>query len=132
MTAHGQKHIDAAKADGRWEAAYASPKASQPPADFMAAVSKKPRALRTYQALTKQYTFSIAYRLFHLKSAERRAQLIADIVARLGQGELPFAKPLRPTDKKPQPAERKVKASSSTRARRRSKVRHGLEVAARA
>lgn len=103
MTAHGQKHVDAAKADGRWDAAYASPKASQMPEDFLAAVSKKPRALRTYEALTKQYTFAIAYRLFHLKTPERRAQMISDVVARLAAGELPFAKPLRATDKKPEP-----------------------------
>ena len=37
----------------------------------------------------------------------RRQELIADMVARLDQGELPYAKPLRPTDKKPQPAARK-------------------------
>jgi uncharacterized protein YdeI (YjbR/CyaY-like superfamily) len=109
MTPHGRKHVDAAKADGRWQAAYASAKASQVPADFMTALAKKPKALRTYEALTKQYTFSIAYRLFHLKSAERRQQLIVDIVARLGKGELPFAKPLRPTDKKPQPTARQGK-----------------------
>jgi uncharacterized protein YdeI (YjbR/CyaY-like superfamily) len=101
MTVHGQKHVDAAKADGRWDQAYASPKSSEMPDDFMAAVSKNRRAMRTYEALTKQYTFSIAYRLFHLKTAERRSQMIADMVARLAAGELPFAKPLRPTDKKP-------------------------------
>jgi len=101
MTAHGLKHVDAAKADGRWDQAYPSAKSSQMPEDFVAVVSKNRRALRTYEALTKQYTFAIAYRLFHLKSAERRSQKIEEMVARLAAGELPFAKPLRPTDKKP-------------------------------
>jgi uncharacterized protein YdeI (YjbR/CyaY-like superfamily) len=101
MTPHGQKHVDAAKADGRWDDAYASSKSSQVPEDFLAALAKKPRALRTYQALTKAYTFSISYRLSHLKTAERRASLMQEMIQRLDAGELPFAKPLRPTDKKP-------------------------------
>jgi len=101
MTVHGQKHVDAAKADGRWDRAYPSQKASQVPKDFLAAVSKNRRALRTYEALTKQYIFSIVYRLFHAKTAGRRKQTIEEIVARLAAGELPFGKPLRPTDKKP-------------------------------
>jgi uncharacterized protein YdeI (YjbR/CyaY-like superfamily) len=98
MTAHGQRHVDAAKADGRWEAAYPSPKAMQMPEDFLAALRKKPRAVRSFEALSKQYLFSIAYRLFHIKTAERRTAAIAEIVARLSQGELPFGKPLRPGD----------------------------------
>lgn len=97
MTEHGRKHIDAAKADGRWAAAYQSPKNSEPPADFLLALSRAPAAKRTYDALKKQHTFAIAYRLHHLKSAPRRAEVIADVVARLSVGELPFAKSPRPT-----------------------------------
>ena len=115
MTEHGQRHVDAAKADGRWEAAYASPKNSEVPADFLAAVAKHPRAAKTFELLTKQYKFSIAYRLFHLKSAERRAQLITDMVKRLGEGELPYAKPLRPTDKKPEPKDARKDARKLAR-----------------
>lgn len=102
MTAHGQVHVDAAKSDGRWSAAYASPKSTTIPPEIAAALAKKPRARKTYEALTKQYTFSIAYRLFHLKTPERREQFVRDVVARLDAGELPFAKPLRPGDKKPE------------------------------
>jgi uncharacterized protein YdeI (YjbR/CyaY-like superfamily) len=101
MTPHGQLHVDAAKSDGRWAAAYPSPKAIEAPPELVAALAKNPRARRTYELLSKQYTFSIAYRLFHLKKPESRAKLLADVLARLSEGELPFAKPLRPTDKKP-------------------------------
>jgi uncharacterized protein YdeI (YjbR/CyaY-like superfamily) len=104
MTPHGQRQVDAAKADGRWDAAYASPKAMKVPEDFMAALREKPRALRTFEALSKPYLFSIGYRLFHIKTATRRAEKIADMVARLGKGELPFATPLRPGDVAPKPS----------------------------
>jgi uncharacterized protein YdeI (YjbR/CyaY-like superfamily) len=98
MTAHGQRQVDAAKADGRWEAAYASPKTMQVPEDFLAAVRKQPRALRSFEALGKTYLFSIGYRLMHFKTDAGRAAAMAKMVARLGAGELPFDKPLRPGD----------------------------------
>ena len=93
MTPHGQVHVDAAQADGRWDAAYASPSASEVPADFLAAIATKRRALKTYQALKRQQTFKLAYRLHHIKSPERRAKLIADVISALTRGENPFPSP---------------------------------------
>lgn len=114
MTEHGQAHVEAAKADGRWAAAYASPKSTEAPPELVAALAKNPRARRTYEALGKHYIFSIAYRLHHLKKPESRAKLLADVLARLNDGELPFAKPLRPTDKKPE-----LKAAARARTAKR-------------
>jgi uncharacterized protein YdeI (YjbR/CyaY-like superfamily) len=85
MTPHGQVHVDAAKKDGRWDAAYPSPKDMELPADFVAAVRKNAKARATLEALGRQDTFSLAYRLFHAK-AERRAALIERMVADLTQG----------------------------------------------
>src|SRR5215207_3580424 len=54
MTPHGQAQVDAAKADGRWAAAYAPIRAASEasiPDDLRAAIQKSPRALRTYQKL---------------------------------------------------------------------------------
>lgn len=122
MTPHGQLHVDAAKQDGRWDVAYPSPKAIQAPPELMVALAKKPRALAMYELLSKAYTHSISYRLFHLKTAERRARLIADVVARLGRGELPYEKPLRPTDKPPVPKP-KAKTKAQTKAKAKAKAK---------
>ena len=90
MTPHGQRHVDAAKADGRWDDAYPSPSAIEVPADFLAAIATKRNALKTYGALKRDQTFKLAYRLHHLKSPERRAKLIADVISALTRGENPF------------------------------------------
>jgi uncharacterized protein YdeI (YjbR/CyaY-like superfamily) len=85
MTAHGQVHIEAAKNDGRWDAAYPSPKDMELPPDFVAAVRKSAKARATLDALGRQDTFYMAYRLFHAKG-ERRAALVARLIADLTQG----------------------------------------------
>lgn len=90
MTVHGQAHVDAAKADGRWDAAYPSPSSIEVPPDFLAAIATKRNALKTFGGLKKSQTFAIAYRLHHLKTAERRAKMIAEVIARLARGEGPF------------------------------------------
>ena len=93
MTAHGQRQIDAAKADGRWDAAYPSPSAIELPADLLAAVAKHPRAAKTLATLGRQHTHPIAYRLHHLKSPERRLTLIDEVVKTLASGGIPLSKP---------------------------------------
>lgn len=85
MTPHGQVHVDAAKKDGRWDAAYPSPKDMELPADFVTAVRKNAKARATLEALGRQDTFSMAYRLFHAKG-ERRAGLMTRLIADLAQG----------------------------------------------
>jgi uncharacterized protein YdeI (YjbR/CyaY-like superfamily) len=90
MTAHGQKHIDAAKADGRWDAAYApireSSSESLPP-DLRAAIAANPRALKTFSTLSKQNLFALAFRTNNMKTPDGRAKKIASLVAMLARGE---------------------------------------------
>ena len=90
MTPHGQLHVDAAKADGRWDAAYAPASTIEVPPEFLAAIAKKRAALKTYDSLKREQIFKLAYRLHHLKTPERRAKLIADVIAALTRGENPF------------------------------------------
>ena len=90
MTPHGQAHVEAAKADGRWDAAYPPPSSIEVPPDFLAAIATKRAALKAFGGLKKSQTFAIAYRLHHLKTAERRAKVIAEVIARLARGEGPF------------------------------------------
>jgi uncharacterized protein YdeI (YjbR/CyaY-like superfamily) len=90
MTPHGQRQIDAAKADGRWDAAYAPMRETTPdtvPADLRAAIQASPRARKMFRTLDKQNLFSLAYRTNKMKTPAGRAKKIADLVAMLERGE---------------------------------------------
>ena len=85
MTPAGLAHVAAAKADGRWDAAYAGGKDAEVPQDFLDALT--PEAAQTYQTLNAQNRFAIYYRLTTAKRPETRAKRIADFVAKLARGE---------------------------------------------
>lgn len=90
MTPHGQKHVDLAKADGRWDAAYApirSASVETVPADLRAAIDANPRALKTFKTLGKTNLFAISFRTNNMKTPDGRAKKIAQIVAMLAKGE---------------------------------------------
>lgn len=90
MTPHGQREVDAAKADGRWDAAYApirSVSESTIPEDLRAAIDANPRALATFRTLGRQNLFALTFRTNNMKTAEGRARKIATLVAMLARGE---------------------------------------------
>jgi uncharacterized protein YdeI (YjbR/CyaY-like superfamily) len=87
MTAHGQRHIDAAKADGRWEAAYAPAREMEVPDDLLGAIEANPAAYEMFQKLNKQNKFALAFRLGNLKTAATRTKNIAKYVEMLARGE---------------------------------------------
>jgi uncharacterized protein YdeI (YjbR/CyaY-like superfamily) len=90
MTPHGQRAVEAAKADGRWDAAYApmrSTTAATLPADLRAAIEANPRARRTFRTLGRQNLFSLAFRTNAMKTPAGRARKIAALVAMLARGE---------------------------------------------
>lgn len=87
MTPAGQKHIDAAKADGRWEAAYASPSNLTIPDDLLSAIEAEPKAKKTYQTLSRQNLFALVYRLQSLKTEAARTRRIEAFVSMLSRGE---------------------------------------------
>jgi uncharacterized protein YdeI (YjbR/CyaY-like superfamily) len=90
MTPHGQRHVDLAKADGRWDAAYAPIRATTEatvPEDLRAAIAASPRAETTFRTLSKINLFAIAYRTNAMKTPAGRARKIAAIVAMLERGE---------------------------------------------
>jgi uncharacterized protein YdeI (YjbR/CyaY-like superfamily) len=89
MTPHGQRHIDAAKADGRWDAAYAPIRSATEatiPADLRAAIEASPRALQTFRQLSRQNLFAIAFRTNNMRTPAGRARKIAELVATLARG----------------------------------------------
>jgi len=90
MTPHGQRQVDAAKADGRWEAAYAPQSGTTPssiPADLRAAIEADRHARQTFGTLNKQNLFSLVFRTNAMKTPEGRAKKIAALVAMLARGE---------------------------------------------
>ena len=90
MTPHGQRRVDAAKADGRWDAAYApirSATRDSIPEDLRAAIAANPRARTTFESLGRQNLFALAYRTNSMKTPAGRARKIAALVAMLARGE---------------------------------------------
>jgi uncharacterized protein YdeI (YjbR/CyaY-like superfamily) len=90
MTAHGQKQVDLAKADGRWDRAYAPIREAGTksiPPDLMKAIKKDPRALKTFKTLSKMNLFVLAFRTNNMKTPEGRARKIAELVTMLAKGQ---------------------------------------------
>ena len=85
MTEHGLKHVEAAKADGRWDAAYRTNQ--DPPDDLLAAIAANPAAQATYERLSSQNRFALTFRTNSLKTEAGRKKRIADYVAMLARGE---------------------------------------------
>src|SRR5262245_8843554 len=92
MTPHGQKQVDAAKADGRWAAAYAPMRAAldeEFPADLRAAIERSPRARKTFESMGRQNRYALAFRTNNMKTPAGRAKKIAALVDMLARGETP-------------------------------------------
>jgi len=90
MTPHGQRQVDAAKADGRWDAAYAPIRSASEatiPKDLRAAIEANPRALKTFRTLGRLNLFALAFRTNNMKTASGRAKKIEALVAMLARAE---------------------------------------------
>ncbi len=98
MTEHGQRQVDAARADGRWEAAYApmrSATTATVPDDLRAAIEANPRARKRFNTLGRPNLFALAFRVNNLKTPAGRARKIAELVAMLARGETIVPEPGR-------------------------------------
>jgi uncharacterized protein YdeI (YjbR/CyaY-like superfamily) len=87
MTPAGLKEINAAKADGRWAAAYESFASATIPEDFLKQLAKNKMALIFFKTLNKTNLYSIAYRLQTAKKPETRDRRIQAIIEKLSRGE---------------------------------------------
>jgi uncharacterized protein YdeI (YjbR/CyaY-like superfamily) len=83
----GIAEVERAKADGRWDAAYAGPASIEVPPELVAALDAEPRALAMFAKLNSQNRYAILYRIATAKRAETRAQRIERFVAMLTRGE---------------------------------------------
>jgi uncharacterized protein YdeI (YjbR/CyaY-like superfamily) len=83
----GLAQIEMAKADGRWDAAYAPASAATPPPDLAAALDANPRAAAFFATLTGANRYAVLYRVGAVKTPEARARKIAKFIAMLERGE---------------------------------------------
>ena len=93
LTAEGRMHpqglseVARAKADGRWEVAYAGPATAEIPADLTEALAARPEAQAMFEDLTSQNRFAVLHRLGAAKRQETRARRIEQYVDMLARGE---------------------------------------------
>lgn len=87
MTRAGLEVVEAAKADGRWQAAYDSQRNAAPPEDFLKALAKDKKAKAFFATLNKANIYSIVYRLQTAKTPETREKRMKMILDMLSCGE---------------------------------------------
>jgi uncharacterized protein YdeI (YjbR/CyaY-like superfamily) len=87
MRASGLREIDRAKADGRWERAYASASTAAVPDDLRAALAKNKKAAVFFESLDSKNRYAILYRTHNARKAETRAARIAKFVGMLAKGD---------------------------------------------
>jgi len=86
MRPEGQREIDRAKADGRWDAAYRQ-RDGEVPAELQAALDADPEVALAYATQSAQNRFAMAFRVSQLKRPESRAARVAQYVEMLRRGE---------------------------------------------
>lgn len=79
----GLREVEAARADGRWERAYASQSAATVPEDLARALAAGEQAAAFFATLDRANRYAILYRIADAKRAETRARRIATYVEML-------------------------------------------------
>lgn len=79
----GLAAVEAAKADGRWEQAYASQRSAEVPPDLAAALAENARAGAAFTQLGRSERYAIILPLLKARTAKRRADLLHRAIAML-------------------------------------------------
>lgn len=87
MHAAGIEEVERAKADGRWQTAYAGSASVEVPPDLIQALTAEPKAQAIFERLSRQNRYAILYRIATAKRADTRARRIQQFVAMLKRGE---------------------------------------------
>ncbi|MDX6415053.1 MAG: hypothetical protein QOH23_2463 [Gaiellaceae bacterium] len=87
MHAAGIEEVERAKADGRWESAYAGSASIEVPPDLIQALTAEPKAQAMFERLNRQNRYAILYRIATAKRADTRARRIQQFVTMLTRGE---------------------------------------------
>ncbi len=96
MTDAGRAAVEAAKADGRWERAYAASSTAEVPADLAAAIAAVPEAQAMFDVLTMTNRYALIHRLTTVKKVETRQRKIEVSVAMLARHEAPYPQKAKP------------------------------------
>jgi uncharacterized protein YdeI (YjbR/CyaY-like superfamily) len=86
MRPAGLAEVEAARADGRWDAAYAGSRTIEVPDDLTRALRRNAKARRAFEALDSRNRFAILYRIHDAKRPETRARRIEQFVTMLAEG----------------------------------------------
>lgn len=81
--------VEAAKADGRWEKAYAPPREMKVPKDFIAALEDDPVAMAFFNSLNKTHKHLIAFRLNTAVKPETRQRRFVKLLEMIKAGRKP-------------------------------------------
>jgi uncharacterized protein YdeI (YjbR/CyaY-like superfamily) len=87
MHAAGIEEVERAKADGRWQTAYAGSASIEVPPDLIQALTAEPKAQAMFERLNRQNRYAILYRIATAKRADTRARRIQQFVTMLTRGE---------------------------------------------
>ena len=87
MQANGLREVEAARADGRWEAAYQSFSGMEVPAELAEALKKNRKAKAFFDQLDKTNRYSFCWRVHTAKKAETRVARAQKFVEMLAKGE---------------------------------------------
>ena len=90
MRPAGIAEVERAKADGRWEAAYAGAATIDVPPDLAAALASSPKAQASFDSLDGRNRYAVLYRVMTARRPETRAQRIARFIDLLARGETPY------------------------------------------
>lgn len=87
MRPAGLRAIERAKEDGRWDAAYASQRNADVPADFQAALDSSPEARTFFATLNSANRYAMLFRIQTAQKPETRAKRIEQFIRMLERHE---------------------------------------------
>ncbi|MBF6023482.1 YdeI/OmpD-associated family protein [Lysobacter niastensis] len=87
MQPAGLQEVEAARADGRWQAAYHAASGMEVPPELEAALAKNAKARRFFEQLDKTNRYAYCWRVHTLKKPESRVAKAAKFVEMLARGE---------------------------------------------
>jgi uncharacterized protein YdeI (YjbR/CyaY-like superfamily) len=101
MHAVGIEEVERAKADGRWQTAYAGSASIEVPPDLIQALIAEPKAQEMFERLSRKNRYAILYRIATAKRADTRARRIRQFVTMLARGETLYPQRRRTSDSRP-------------------------------
>jgi uncharacterized protein YdeI (YjbR/CyaY-like superfamily) len=87
MQPAGLAEVERAKADGRWEAAYAGPATIEVPPDLKGALARNKKAREAFDGLDGQNRYAVLHRIETARRPETRAKRVEQFVEMLARGE---------------------------------------------